>query len=315
MPISPSEASMLPKHGIVYGAFLLAYVARVGSPASVEDWVKAARGHGSFLAYAVDLQSVADALIECRLARLDMKISVDQCLADNSYLADDSTLRTIARQLLIKQPPLWLKLAVRNRSVAREYIPANDLEGLQWLEPNLDALLVDVSANMPNASADLIRQALGDAGELVVLSALRRVGLSPIHVAQWSDSYGYDIEVRTQSRLTRLEVKAAGPKSRGRFYLSRNEFEKSQLYGSEWLLLQVVFTGEAFVADELRPQHIEGIYQLSHGLVGSLVPPDTRHFKWMDSALIEPAADCWELADLSLEQNFVACGLGTSVRG
>ncbi|WP_198167214.1 DUF3883 domain-containing protein [Microbispora sp. ATCC PTA-5024] len=218
------------------------------------------------------------------------------------------TLQDVARILLAAAPPPWLRLAVSAGSVTRAYIPAEDLRALLWLEPELDRILLDAYAQLDQQDQEEIRKRVGDAAELVVLAALQRAGHRPARVSQISDSYGYDIEVRGTS-IDRIEVKAAGPTTRGTFHLTRNEYAKSLQHGQQWRLVQVVFSSAAFVADELNTSHVEGVFQLAAGTLQKVVPPDTPQFAWEGSALLSPPDTAWCSPGLVLDPDFKCPGI------
>ncbi|MFQ6397621.1 DUF3883 domain-containing protein [Nocardia sp. KC 131] len=224
---------------------------------------------------------------------------------------DADGLFQVARLLLITAPPAWLRLAVNHDAVAREYIPASDLDSLRWLEPNLDRLLIDAYDNLYFSAQTEWQKQIGDAAELFVLAALRYSGLKPAHVARISDVFGYDIEVRDPF-VDRIEVKGAGPRTAQAFHLSRNEFEKSQQYGDEWRLLQVVFQSAAFVVEELDQSHVESVYELDSHVLRRMVPADPTGFVWEKSALITPPKELWRRSNLTLDPGFTVSGFGSA---
>jgi hypothetical protein len=261
------------------------------------------------MAGALNLDQIARDLVQLRLAFLSPeRVLVDPALAELSSQADSVTLLAIARVLISKEPPFWLTLAVQDRRVLREYIPQDALEELSWIEPNLDEFLISLHLS----SADAVRENafnkwLGDAAELFVFAALNKARAAPIHVAKISDAYGYDIEC-TGSCTGKIEVKAASRNTQSSFYISRNEFDKSQIYGAEWRLIQVVFTNRAFVDRQLGASHIHAARQLDAATLAALVPKDTSCFKWTESALITAPAASWAPADLILDEDFLIEG-------
>lgn len=299
---------LLPRHGFVFGVFLLARAARIRPRRGIAEWVEAARSPRSFLAAEVDLTRPVEALLRLRLAwSTDDGIAVDPRLLRFSDSADRATMEGVARLLLASDPPLWLTIAVTTSEVAREYIPDEDLTALRWLEPRLDDVLRGARADLAEAAHEPLRKAIGDAAELFVLAALRRTGAQVLHVARISDRYGYDIEVR-EPVVRRIEVKAAGATTRGTFHLTRNEFDKSRLHTDEWRLLQVVFTGSALIADRLDSSHVAGVFELTHDALSSLVPPDSPTFAWNESALITAPPEAWRPAQLEIDPTFTAPG-------
>ncbi|WP_328708675.1 protein NO VEIN domain-containing protein [Microbispora hainanensis] len=269
----------------------------------------AARAHGSYLASAIDLKTSARTLAASGLVSLTDPILLSPQLAGIADLGATVTLPDVARVLLTAAPPPWLRLAVSAGSVLREYIPTEDLKALLWLEPELDEILLDAHAQLKQLDQAEIRERIGDAAELVVLAALRQAGHKPVRVSRISDLYGYDIEVRG-SAIDRIEVKAAGPTTRGSFHLTRNEYVKSLQHGMQWRLIQVVFNSAAFVVEELHASHVEAVYQLVPGTLQKVVPPDTPHFAWQGSALLSLPDTAWCSPGLTLDPDFKIPGIG-----
>ncbi|BCJ70679.1 hypothetical protein CS0771_02230 [Catellatospora sp. IY07-71] len=299
---------MVPSRGFAQAAVLLAWAAALAPRRDIPSWINAAKRHGAFLAAATDLPAVADALVRWRLAIVDDRIDLAGPLAALAQAADRATLTAMARLALTCEPPAWLPLVVSGPTVSRAYIPSQDLRILSWLEPNLDQIIIDVAADLAAASSVDVKSALGTAGELVILHGLRCQGMAPVHVAEVSDAYGYDIEVRLP-RVKRIEVKAASRATRHQFHLSRNEYDKSRLYHSEWMLLQVVFTNEAFTAETLTHHHIEDVFELTADTLAGLVPRDNTAFRWSESAIISPPAESWREYELRLPPGFRLPGL------
>lgn len=260
------------------------------------------------MAGALDFDEIVAALIQLGLATCYPNgIAVDPSLAELSTRADQGTFVAIARILLSKSPPLWLSLAVHGQQVFREYIPQIDLENLRWIDPELDHFLVSVNSAMQGPGDDAYAKRLGDAAELFVFSALKMTGLSPVHVAKFSDAYGYDIEC-SGARIDRIEVKAASRNTQGSFHISRNEFDKSVLHGKEWRLIQLTFSNRAFVDDKLNISHVESIQELKFGTLQEISPADTGSFRWTESARITAPISKWQPAQLKLDPDFVTSG-------
>jgi hypothetical protein len=286
---------------------LLAYTAIVGPRTTMVSWVQAAEGHGGHLAASTDLSRSARELINCGLAKQGAWIEISPQLNALVMHGQTTVLREVAQLLFVVTPPMWLSLAVSETGVAREYIPRDDLKALSWLEPDLDRMLRLAYEQLPSSEITSYAKEIGDAGELFVLAALRYAGARATHVAQFSDAFGYDIEVSEPSRL-RIEVKAAGPKTAGQFYLTRNEFGACKQFQHEWRLLQVVFKSAAFIAPEIDCTHIAGIYELDPDSIISVVPPDSEHFIWQESAKIRPVSTSWHDAGLTLDLAFKVQG-------
>lgn len=286
---------MLPKRGTAHAVLLLCHAARLAGRRDTADWIRAARAHGAFVAAATDLATPAEHLLATGLAKQAETIMLAPPLAGIAGLADGATLRHVARVLLTTDPPAWLRVAVSSEGVGRQYIPTADLRALEWLDPELDDILIDVRRAVSHPHDNEIRKRIGDAAETVVLAALRAANRHPTHVASISDAFGYDIELAGPPRL-RIEVKGCSTNSRGTFHLSRNEYDKSRLHGDEWVLTQVVFASSAFVAPRLEPAHIVGIFEVSAREIASAVPSDTTKFAWTDSAVITLPSEAWRPA-------------------
>jgi len=299
---------LFPRHGVCYGALLLSHVAMVSRRTGVDDWVHAARQHGSLLAAAIDLNTPAELLLAGGFASL-VKGFVEVSPRLGAIVSGDQTLalRSVAVVLLSAQPPVWLRLAVREGEVCREYIPAKDLVALSWLGSDLDVVLVEACMLIDEDHRSDLSKEIGDAAEEFVLAALMHMGMRALHVARVSDRYGYDIEVHA-AEPRRLEVKAAGPRTVERFFLSRHEFETSLRWSDSWSVVQVIFAESAFVADRLTAAHVRAIRELPAAAVRSLIPPDTSTFRWQEAALLTPPAGAWTPSELVLDPGFARPG-------
>ncbi len=298
---------MLPNHGTVHGAFLLAYTARLNRLASLEQLIEASRSQLTYLASATDLHAPAIGLRDLKLLKEKPCIGIDARLEPLSHAADHRTMIGIARLLLEGYPPIWLWSAVDRGQVLREYIPSNDLKALNWLEPQLDALLKSVHAKLEAARQnDLIKQ-IGDASEAILMAAFELEGRRPIHVAKFHDGCGYDIELPS-TPIDRIEVKAASTNTRGRFRLTRNEFDQCRLLGSEWRLLQVVFSPQAFFAGSIGARHVLEVIEITSSNVLQLAPPDSDAFRWVESAEFTPHPADWRKVAIKLDPTFYAPG-------
>ena len=298
---------MIPSHGVAYSVMLLASVAELAPRRSRDDWIRAARLHGSHLAAATNLENPATELLDCNLATLGHSVEISPQLADLLHEPQTSLLRDIAQLILIASPPVWLLLAVSEHGVDREFIPDNQLNALLWLEPSLDEML-QLAWRQITSSADLDRaKQIGNAGELFVVASLRHAGLSVSHVAKFSDAFGYDIEVRNPFPQ-KIEVKAAGPRTMGEFFLSRNEFTACRKHPDEWRLVQVVFTSAAFITKQLDISHVACVNEIDAAAIISLIPPDTEHFSWQESARIRAPDEPWQPWQLPFDPDFTIPG-------
>lgn len=251
------------------------------------------------MAGAVDLDGCAQGILRLGLANISDTLRLDQVLSVLSDRADRRTLTAIAALLLRLDPPPWIFMAVRGGVVFREYIPSDDLRDLEWLEPHLDHLLIEAAVVLDRHHLQPLREALGRAGELVVLAAAAEAGFLARHVADVSDAYGYDIELYTPSRQ-RLEIKSTTSAREGVFHLSRNEFDKCRKYGHEWRLVQVTFDSLIFTDDSISASHVLAIRELAGSELLDLVPPDSTTFRWTDSAVVRPRGDAWVPSELQV---------------
>ena len=282
---------MLPSQGICVAIFLLGRSGVLTARRTIEEWIDGARSTSSFMAASLSFEAPVEVMFQCGLAKLRDGVEISPELTQFVEVADRRSLFAIARIVMLSKPPLWLHLAV-DREVRREYVPLWDLEELSWLDPDLDALLLEVAAAQNRGDRDDIRKQLGDAAELAVFDSLNRKGLKPLHVSRISDAFGYDIECRS-IRIDRIEVKASSETTRGRFLLSRNEYEKSLQYGSQWRLIQLVFLNKAFVNKQFDSLNVAGAFQLREGTLQQVVPVDTEWFRWVDSAELTVPSTYW----------------------
>jgi len=287
---------MLPTHGAVTSVFHLANSMRHTAYPDISAWVAAAGTRSSFLAGAIDHRPAAEFLIDANLVIPAVVICPSPRLKAVSRQADRPTLIAIARLLLEIAPPRWLHIAVDGR-VRHEFIPSADLQGLSWLRPELDQLLVD-AANRPSELSDIIALGLGRAAELTILATLDNLETSPTHVSEISDRFGYDIET-VRGPALRWEVKGCTTKTSGSFHLSRNEFDKCQRYPDEWRLVQVEFVPGALTAEFLTESHISTIRELLAGDLIDLAPAETGPFYWETSARMAPPESAWALSALT----------------
>ncbi|MBF6397908.1 DUF3883 domain-containing protein [Nocardia cyriacigeorgica] len=294
---------------------MLARVAKIAPRHTVDDWIRAARAHGSHLTSAVDLQGYAHALLSHGLAHLDKSgIQPSGRLAAAVELAESRGLYEIAHILLATRPPLWLYLAVQDGRVVRDYIPASDLNALLWLEPRLDDILRIANHEADPRPMETMAKAIGDTAEMLVMAALRNAGKDAIHVAQISDSYGYDIYTPGDT-VECLEVKAASSRTAHQFHLSRNEFDTCLRNRHRWRLVQLVFDNAIFMSDQIGARHVTAIRELTPETLHRIVPADTDQFVWEQSALVRVPDEVWRDSDLVLDPNYYTPGLCTTPPG
>jgi hypothetical protein len=298
---------VLPTHGTVTSVFHLANSLRHSTYPDVAEWVRAAGARSSFLSAALDHRPVANFLIAARLVAREPVVKQSRQLAALSRQADRSTLVAIARLLLEHAPPQWLLAAVDGQ-VHEELIPWADLQGLAWLRPELNQILVDTAVEL-NEHTDSIALGLGRAAELAIFSALDAINASPVHVSEISDRFGYDIEALT-GPATRWEVKGSTTNTSDSFHLSRNEFEKSQRFCEEWRLVQVEFEPSVLTSDFVAVSHISIVRELRSDVLKEVAPLETGAFRWETSALITPPAGSWSVSSLKVPDDFRIPGIG-----
>ena len=282
---------MLPNQGVCIAVFLLGRSATLKRHRNVGEWIEGARAFSSFMAASLNLQRPAESMVANGLATIKDAVLIANKLVPLLETADRASLFGIARIVMLASPPLWLRVAV-GQEVKREYIPSWDLAELSWLDPDLDALLLEVASTLNDSEQGELRKQLGDAAELLMLDSLKRAGRDPLHVAAISDAFGYDIEARNL-RIDRVEVKASSENTRSRFSLTRNEYEKSLLYGSQWRLVQIVFRNKAFVQKRFDASNVLGAYQLREGALQRVIPSDTESFRWTESADLHFNPEDW----------------------
>lgn len=286
---------------------MLCHAARLRQLRSIPEWVSAARKRSTFMSRALSLEEIASDLISLRLVGFRGSVATADALRGLSEKADSMTLQEIARQVLKANPPAWIRFAMADGFVNRDYIPASDLAVLSWLGEDLEQILIDVYNAAGGAGRDALLKAMGDAAELFIFEALKRVGRSPRHVAKLSDIYGYDIECPGPP-FDRIEVKAASRLSSCKFHLTRNEFEKSITYRTEWRLIQVIFSGRAFLDETLNASHVESVRELRKQTLEKIIPGDTSTFRWTDSAEVFPPTDAWTPVEFHVDSQITVPG-------
>ncbi|WP_281662837.1 DUF3883 domain-containing protein [Paraburkholderia fungorum] len=247
------------------------------------------------MAGALDLERVAATLADGDLVSVDGCISVQKQMRGLAWRADRRTLLHIARVLLETFPPSWIGNVVSKDGVAWEYIPAVDSDALEWIGEDLLDLLTDVATKRVLSRDEEFRQKLGRLGERILAECKRRQGERVIHVAEISDSFGYDLECYPSSPniLERIEVKTALTHTNETFHITRNEREKARLYGEEWKLVQIVLSAQAAWKETISSNDVVLIRSLTAAAIVELTARDTPHFRWEESAMISPPTSMW----------------------
>lgn len=293
--------------GQCHGVFLLCRAVKFKVRKDINEWVESARKSSTLMARAIDLERVAVGLFRLGLASQAEYVVLDKSLLALTDVADQKTLIAIAARLMVQNPPFWLKIAVKQGLVSREYIPKSALENLIWMGVELDQFLIDVRYAVSDAINDEFIKVFGDVAEELILAGLEKSGFTPAHVSKISDEFGYDIEYMNKT-ITRLEVKAATENTSGRFHLSRNEFNKSIRHGEEWKLVQLIFHTSAHNAEKITIKHVKEIVELRFGSLADVIPSDTANFQWNGTAIIVPEASNWQTSDVSLDPDFQTPG-------
>ena len=244
------------------------------------------------MAGALDLDRCARELVRIGLVTVADVVRVSQRLTSLTGRADKPTLVAIASLLLKADPPPWLLIATSEGTVLHEYIPSDDLRDLKWLDPFLDRIILEVAVCRDRDTLRPLRAGLGRAGELVVLASLEAAGLPALHVADVSDSYGYDIET-TGAHKQRLEVKSTTSANSGTFHITRNEYNVCRQFRNEWRVVQVTFESAVMSDPVITACHVLAISELASEHLAGLVPADSATFRWTESAIVRPPAKFW----------------------
>ena len=94
----------------------------------------------------------------------------------------------------------------------------------------------------------------------------------------------------------------------GEFFLSSNEFTACQKHPDEWRLVQVVFTSAAFITKQLDISHVACVNEMDAVAIISLIPPDTEHFSWQESARLRTPDEPWQPWQLPFDPDFTIPG-------
>lgn len=294
----------LPSHGRCHSAFLLAFSASLKPIATIEAWIASAASRSSYMAGAGDIAGTAEILLRGSLASADSGISIAPPLALLSQSADRATLVGIAALLLRRFPPSWIMSSVIDDQFIPDLVPTDDMRRIEWLGPDLAPLILQLHAALTTKTDERLRKAIGDAGELVIMSALRADGVEPTHVALLSDAYGYDIEYAALGSAHRIEVKSCVEATAGRVLVTRNEFNKAGVYGESWNLIQVVFSSRIVVASKATASDVLLIRELSARTLRALAPPKSEHFDWVEGAEFRPKPTDWTESQLRACDDF-----------
>ncbi|WP_198385288.1 DUF3883 domain-containing protein [Burkholderia ubonensis] len=215
-------------------------------------------------------------------------------------------MKVIARILLHAFPPQWLASVIVTDAIAVEYIPDADRQAMEWLEPELSAMLMEVASEQSVKRNADFRKRLGDAGEHLIIESKVSQGIQVTHAASISDSLGYDVEAFSIDGRERelIEVKATLGDTSGTFHISRNECEKAKLYGEQWKLVLVAFNATAFWKGKIRKSDIISVRTLPNDVLLSLTDRDTDYFRWESSAQMFVPDSVWTIYSTPLPEHF-----------
>ena len=294
----------LPSHGRCHSAFLLAFSAALKPAATRDVWITSAASRSSYMAGAGDIAGTADILLRGGLVSEERGISIGPALASLSQQADRVTLVGIAALLLRRFPPGWLISSVVDGQFVPDLVPTDDMRRIEWLGTDLPPLILEVHASLTARSDETLRKAIGDAGELAIMNALRAAGHDPVHVAMASDAYGYDIEFADSGTTKRLEVKSAVEATAGRVLVTRNEFDRAGVFASDWRLVQIVFSSRIILTRKVTAKDVMGIREVGSAELRALAPAKSDHFRWTEGAEFRPRPGEWRDSELQVDEAF-----------
>ena len=294
----------VPSRGRCHAAFLLAYSARVRRCEDANSWLAAALDKPTHMAASLDLAGTAHILLDVGLAWFDNMVVIAGDLARLDRVADITTLKAIARLLLVRRPPDWLRAAVTDGKLVAEFIPGADLEALSWLGSDLEAIVVEAHRHLYGALDDEFLKRLGNVGELAVISALQALGRQPRHVALVSDHFGYDIEVDFEGRRHGLEVKTVVLSTAERVILTRNEFDVAARMGNRWRIIQVTLSSKVIPRGVVNADDVIQLRELSTEALSIMAPPKSEIFRWTVSAEFRPLPSMWAASNLAIPRSF-----------
>jgi hypothetical protein len=294
---------MLPSKGVCHAILIMLRAAHLRRPADIADWINSSKKQLPFIASAADFEKIAELMVRVGLVSITNGIQLLKHASALGYLADDFTLKQIARLVLQESPPPWIESALTIRGLAIEYIPTRDFKLLQWLGNELEKILQKAVEKSSRQKSTELKEKLGRAGELVVMLSKEFANENPVRVSNISDSFGYDVEAYNATGVNRIEVKTTVPRSKESFYVSRNEFEKSILFGPQWYIVQIVLSASILFKDKLQYADVLEANFLSAKQLRDIVPVDSRNFRWMESAFITPEAGWWCKYELPLPKN------------
>lgn len=296
--------SDLPTRGRCHAVFILIFSARVKVCKNLDLWIQAALDKPTHMAASLDLHTTANLLLDVGLVTIQSQVIVQRDLSKLDTEADLTTLKEIARVLLRKRPPNWLRAVVVDGHFAPEFIPQQDLKAIVWLAEDLEEILVSSNLYVYGIRDDELREMLGNAGESAVMSALRRNGNNPRQVSLVSDHFGYDIEIKNSNGTFGIEVKAAVTNTAMRAFISRNEFDVAKRMADRWKLIQVTFSSGVIARGYAVADDVLEIRELTSSSLVEMAPAEGEIFRWINSAEFRPSQKHWQPSRLVVDDDF-----------
>ena len=296
----------LPTRGRCHAIFLLVHSAKLKKCVDKEAWIRAAADKTTFMASSVDLPGTANLLEVAGLVKIEESVTIAPSLSDFGEQADLGTFIGIAMQLLCKRPPDWLRAVVVEGHLKKEFIPREDFKAISWLGNDMEEIILAAHQQVYGRKNLMLRKALGDAGELAVMSALQNGGFNPRHVSLISDSLGYDIELNAGGVIQGIEVKAAVEATAHRAFLSRNEFETAKRMKKSWKLIQVVFSSNVIVQRIATASDLVILREVTSPTLVNLAPIEKDEFKWVKTAELRLRETDWIASRLEVGGDFEA---------
>ena len=296
--------NQLPSHGFCLTAFLLAYSARIASSPNQEEWVKNTKSRTTIMANACNVDGAAKMLADSNLVNIGSGIKLDKKLDKVSHRADRNSLLSIASLMLERNPPNWIRSSVINGRLILDLIPINDLRQLKWMGADLEPIILDIKNKLSGCDDEDIREKIGYAGELAVMSALSIAGYKPHHISLISDIYGYDISYESNGVEYKVEVKSCVQSTKQHVFISRNEYNQACKYQNTWRLIQVVFSSSIIINRSVCANDVVQIRELPALEITKMAPKDNGEFEWTESAKFKPKESRWKKSGLGVNEDY-----------
>ncbi|MFI6400503.1 protein NO VEIN domain-containing protein [Rhodococcus coprophilus] len=162
-------------------------------------------------------------------------------------------------------------------------LPEDALRAAEALGLDLESAFAHVSHVWGKVDT-AARERVGSAGELALLELLQQNTTAEVlHVAAFSDGYGYDISVRTDNCEHHLEVKSTTRRGRVTVFLSRNEYS-TMMRDPSWHLVLVTLN---------QDMEITGLTEIPRAWVKEHSPSDAS------------SSGCWESARFNVSKDSI----------